>query len=148
MAPAVWLFANLQIYPGKKKFHHKLGIIHRMDSAQDLLQPHRMSAGTPLAMQPAAPDMMGPGPGMMGSGLMGPSMGPGAVGAGTAHAPAHRAENFHHVAPPKRLRVGSYRAPFIIVRGSLTGRLTWILGAAEDGFRTVCWHVLRSKAGR
>ena len=66
-------------------------------------------------MQPAPPDMMGPGPGMMGPGLMGPSMGPGAVGAGIAHAPAHRAENFHHVAPPKRLRVGGYRAPLVIV---------------------------------
>lgn len=85
-----------------------------MVCAQDLLQPHRMSAGMPLAMQPAPPDMMGPGQGMMGPGLMGPSMGPGAVGAGAAHTPAHRAENFHHVAPPKRLRVGGYRAPLYI----------------------------------
>ena len=68
-----------------------------------------MSAG-PLALQPAPPDMLGAAPGLLAPGAGMGGMPGGALGGGGVAIPPPRAENFHHVAPPKRLRTSGSRA--------------------------------------
>ncbi|KAK9837309.1 hypothetical protein WJX81_005363 [Elliptochloris bilobata] len=79
----------------------------QLDQAtQALLEPHRMSSG-PLALQPVPPDMLGAMPAMMATaGMLGSDGGGVAI-------PPPRYENFHHVAPPKRLRTAGSRDRYI-----------------------------------
>ena len=84
-----------------------------------------MSAG-PLALQPAPPDMLGALPNLMGpgagmGGMPGGALGGGGMGGGGVAIPPPRAENFHHVAPPKRLRTSGSRARFLLMKRASGG---------------------------